>query len=535
MLFEVNHKNTKHFIQAIHNIVYCLFVVIPLTFTGCIRDKYDIDCDKHTININPTIAGGRVTGNSFDAGDRIGLYAAISPGLPAQNNYVNNIAYIYNGSQWTPDGIPSVTWPGTSELDIYAYWPYDATLSSGNPLSYPFTLHADQRNEENYLQNDFLWANAPNRSPGETVPLLFTHLMSRVKINVHSTFNVGENWPEQAELALLGLSGNMTIDLSDGSVTPDITAIKLPSGTPPERTYHGMIANAEAPIPRSEEDVFPLHLESTEPGYELSLAAILMPQDVRANVPLIRIDLEGKEYVFLPENDFTFVPGENLTLNLTLVPDLKPRGIRGEPDILSVDENGILNLDGRGHIVYFKWGSSVAVFGRQNGYVFAGKSDIAWTPPEFDIESITGTGDAGWAQINFSTNPTTYPDRTNPTDIARGLGDPCQFAVKDGQVGNYRIPNGIPYEQFVSGELVDDYNGVKGRWSDYGTVKSQFYPFAGRILDGEARSLTVSVNYWSNTGTTANEAYSLSLTSSVTNPSSTLWRDYGLPVRCVRK
>ena len=227
------------------------------------------------------------------------------------------------------------------------------------------------------------------------------------------------------------------------------------------------------------------------------------------------------------------MPGENFTINLTLLENLIPKGVRAEPGILSVDANGILNLDGRGHIVYFKWGSGVAVFGREIDYVFQGKDDIAWYPPGFDIGSITDTGLTAWNKLTFSTNPTSYPDHTNSSDISKGLCDPCQFAIKDGQIGNYRISNVNPYEQFTEGILVTDYNGIGGRWSNYGSEKSQFYPFAGRILDGTTKGINISASYWSSTGTTSNEAYTLSVSTSTSNKYSFVWRDYGLAVHCV--
>jgi len=513
---------------------YCPVVISALTLTGCIKDEECRNSEENIIEIRPVIAGGRITGNYFDSGDQIGLYGAVSPGVPSQDNYANNIPYTFDGTRWTAPGGSPLPWPGLANLDFYAYWPYDTALSTDNPLSYPFTVNSDQTTEEKYQLNDFLWARATGQPPGETVPLLFSHRMTRVKINIVSSFDVGEGWPAQAEIALVGLSANTTINLEDGSVKTDITSGGSVLANAPEREESGIIIPSGSPMPRSEEDIFPLLLDTPAEGYDISLAAIITPQAIQGDSPLVRITLNGDEYVFIPDNDFSFISGETLTLNLTLIEDWKPKGVRAEQGILAVDDNGELNLDGRGYIVYFRWGSAVAVFGRENGYVFEGKEDIAWIPPGFDIGSITGTGVEAWDKINYATAVSVYPDRTNSADVAKGLGDPCEFAIKDGQVGNYRIAKGNPYEQYTDGGYVADYNGIAGRWSNYGNPQSQFYPFTGNIYDGRTR-ITNTGYFWANAVYSADSGYNLSITNTGYNQSSQLWRGYGMAVRCVRK
>jgi len=530
---RMNHLTISNLSGVIQLIIYCLPLISVFFLCGCVKDGDVSHCDKETIEILPAITGGRVTGDNFDTGDQIGLYAVISPGIPAHDNYANNVAYTFNGAEWSLSGGYFLPWPGAADIDLYAYWPYDEGLSGDNPRSYPFSISSDQSTEEKYIANDFLWAKSTGQSYGEPVPLLFSHLMARTKINIHSSFNAGDIWPGEAKVSIIGLLKNMSIDLSDGGIIPLESEDKhLPPGHS-ERVFSGILTVASEALPQSEEDVIPLVLDTSEPGYDVSLAAIVMPQEIQGGNTFIRIVLDDLEFVFIPSENFSFIPGENLTINLNLIDDRKPKGVRAEPDILSVDENGILNLDGRGHIVYFKWGSSVAVYGRENTYLFDGKEDIAWIPPGFDIETITGAGSAGWGQIPFSTNTTTYPDRINSADVTKGLGDPCQFAVKNGEVGNYRIPRGSPYEQFLDGDLDSDYNGIAGRWSNYGSNKSQFYPFTGRILDGGTSGINVRAYYWSGTGS-GNEGYTLSVSSSSSTAAS-YWRDYGLAIRCVRK
>jgi len=502
-----------------------------ISFVSCIKNDNDC-CNGDVIGIQVSIRNNRITGNTFDTGDQIGIYAAISPGIPDTGNYLNNTVYTYDGTSWdAPEGLP-IPWPDSENLDVYGYWPYDADLTSGNPHAYPFLVNTDQTSSENYISNDFLWAKSVSQTSGQPVPLLFSHILSRVQINIRSSFDGGTDWPAQAEVAILGLSGAMTIDLSDGSITPAGSSEKLLPGIQEEKNYYSVITSGSETVRRDEDEILPLVLNAPYLDYDLSLAAIVMPQNVVSGESLVRITLDDTDYIFTPEEDFSFTPGETLSINLTLLDRVK--GVRAEPGILSVDENGVLNLDGRGYIVYFKWGSAIAVYGYEPDHLFAGREDIAWIPPQFDIEKITGTGTAAWDLIAYPNSAMSYPDRTNSTDIANGYGDPCQFAEMEGETGNFRVPNN-PYEQFVNGALSSDYNGIAGRWSDYGTINSQFYPFAGRIYDGNTLGINTNGYFWSGQGLSVGNAYTLSITNTTTNLSSSLWKGYGLPVRCVRK
>ena len=297
----------------------CLIFIVPV-FCGCIHDKENPACTNKFIEINTFISGNRVTGSNFDPGDRIGLYAAVSPGVPANENYASNSAYTYDGSRWTAPGGSPLPWPGAVNLDIYAYWPFDPGLTDANPREYPFVISTDQSTEQQYIDNDFLWAAAHDRSPSGSIPLIFSHTFSRVQINIKASFDAGEGWPQNAEAAILGLAREMTIDLADGSLTTTGTNGSLtPAQNPGEsRMLVGTALRGELPSPREEEQIIPLSLSSPETDYDISFAAILMPQAVSSGMPLVHIHLDGNNYVFIPSDDFVLAPGENLTMNLTL-------------------------------------------------------------------------------------------------------------------------------------------------------------------------------------------------------------------------
>ncbi len=291
-----------------------------LLAAGCIGDKPGDCLANGTLEISPAIAGERITGNGFDPGDRIGLYAAVSSGAPGPENYAANTAYTYDGTRWTATGGSPLPWPGESTLDVWAYWPYDPNLSTEDPRSYPFTVGADQSTTENYKSNDLLWAKATGNQPGVPVQLTFSHLLSRVRINIRASFDAGDGWPQRAHVTIAGLSRQMTIDLSDGTI--------IRSGSPggiarnemalPGRVLTGTAATRNIHDTREEAEITLLRHADTTPGYDATFDAIVMPQEVGADLPLVRITLDGNDYVFMPADDILFVPGESLTINLTL-------------------------------------------------------------------------------------------------------------------------------------------------------------------------------------------------------------------------
>lgn len=163
--------------------------------------------------------------------------------------------------------------------------------------------------------------------PTGAVPLLFSHLMSRVRINIKASFDAAAGWPQRAQVALAGLSREATVDLAYGTLAPSgatNSAHAAPSAAmraravSSDRVLTGTAAHRDVRDTRGEADMIPLRSTAAASGYDASYDAIVVPQQVSAAFPLVRIALDGKEYVFLPAAPVALVSGETLTLNLTL-------------------------------------------------------------------------------------------------------------------------------------------------------------------------------------------------------------------------
>ncbi|MDL2230439.1 FimB/Mfa2 family fimbrial subunit [Alistipes sp. OttesenSCG-928-L06] len=230
------------------------------------------------------------------------------------------------------------------------------------------------------------------------------------------------------------------------------------------------------------------------------------------------IHIKGGSVVFKVRVTQSHLPDPNAVTPPTY-PTPPTAGVKAPENILAVNNLGELNLDGQTKIgtrgitsnliVYFKWGSTVAIAGDDNDGDTYDLSDIAWIPNGF-----TGTITDDWTTIpyaDYASYPTSLPAQNN----AAGLGDPCKLAGKSSySIGDYRMPTGRPYEKFYS---TSDYELFGSNWKssyeNYGAglldpTYKQFYPAIGhrRALSGMQSLEGADGYYWTSTASMENNA-----------------------------
>jgi hypothetical protein len=234
------------------------------------------------------------------------------------------------------------------------------------------------------------------------------------------------------------------------------------------------------------------------------------------------------------------------------VPTTPAGGVAAVPGVLAVDSQGRLNLDGNGYIVYFKWGSTIAISGNTtNGDIFDA-SDIAWVPQGYNFGALktsigSTTGETAWGKIPYSTG-----DEITESNTA-GTGDPCKQIAG----GGWRMPTnqenidfiGLGDQQPFNGQSYDgkvyyNWNGHSGNASDpgigtfsQGTAAGTSLPAMGYrlYLDGGLYTVGSRGYYWSATCFGGTSGYMLYFDDEYTYPSGTAVKRYAMPVRCVPK
>lgn len=187
------------------------------------------------------------------------------------------------------------------------------------------------------------------------------------------------------------------------------------------------------------------------------------------------------------------------------------------------------------YVVYFKWGSTVAVIGGPSGTPFH-KEEIVWVPPGFDLDALIGqmsdtpqTPNAertDWGKVPYATMDEYYlptggfnngPSRAWPdNDGAAGLGDPCDYADRGGS------------KILPAGAITFD--------------RTLFLPAAGVRAANEAGDMSIvggsdgRGEYWARTGYNESNGDVLIFEEQVARPEGGSGRNYGtgLPIRCVR-
>ena len=215
-----------------------------------------------------------------------------------------------------------------------------------------------------------------------------------------------------------------------------------------------------------------------------------------------------------------------ITITQKVLSATPPTGGTNAPEwILAVDSNGELNLDGRGYVVFFKWGSTVAISGASPTF---NATQIAWAPEEYDVSIIGDNFD----MVPYA-NGATYPNALPPNLPTQGLGDPCRLASKGGVVGRWKMPTTTTFNEVRTGSanwITKNIQGVnvKGRMDT--TV---FYPAAGKYASGSLSEVNQTGYYWSSVSGGTNLARNLYFNQGTVITGQSSSRAVGYAIRCV--
>lgn len=285
-------KNISFLSVLILVILYALCILI----CGCSGDESLIGEDDYAMSFSVVYPGQqetksvRATDTGFESSDVIGLYVTDAT-LPLQvsGNEINNEAMTYDGTVWKPS--TTVYWNDDMSYNVYAYYPYITSPSSVDDCD--FSVQTNQSTTRSadglggYEASDFLWALREGLTASkEPVQLTFKHRMSRLKILLIKGDDYEGELPSEDEIAVYvhNTVTDATIDMASGIVTKD------PYGA-------GQTIQAKA-----------------LGGY--AYAAIVVPQRVDYNLPLVEVVMKGVSY--LVESRFQFKMGMQHTIALTI-------------------------------------------------------------------------------------------------------------------------------------------------------------------------------------------------------------------------
>lgn len=289
-------------------ILSMLVVAVSALFTSCYNDDVYID-DKAPsseeqsstkINLSGEITQvyqTRVNDAGFCDGDEVGIYVVDYDGeIPGEllddGNRGNNVRHTFDEANYKWDGAYDLYFKDSkTNVDIYGYYPFGSPI---NVKEYAFEVQKDQSTSAaygkigGYEASDFLWGKTENVAPTDKVIKLgFRHLMAsaRVTLTEGDGFDDGEWASLEKTVLLLNTKRESIINLATGEVT---SAGDIPStGTIP-------------------------YVDGSD------YRAIIVPQSVDAETPLISITVGGTPYVLKKSEEFTYTPSKLHNFTITV-------------------------------------------------------------------------------------------------------------------------------------------------------------------------------------------------------------------------
>ena len=266
-----------------------LLALVSCLFYSCSNGSDDPVTEQPQPEDNGTVVGikTRVNDITVPVGElRAGLYMVnYLDGQPdkllAQTNYVNNQLQVYVDGAWTSEH--PIYWNDMdTPADFYAYAPYQETVPNARQI--PFSVAADQRSDEAFLQSDFLWGTVRGQRPDDgEFSLMLSHALSRLTVNIVADTGFEQNELQATDVSVTigGSRTSCTVDLADGSATPNGTAGNV------------MCHN----------------------NGDLSFTAVLVPQEIPFS-NLIQVNWRGNPYTL--QNSFRLEPRRQYSLTVKL-------------------------------------------------------------------------------------------------------------------------------------------------------------------------------------------------------------------------
>lgn len=236
----------------------------------------------------PIVLTTRAAGNEnpvFTNDDRMGMFVTTA-GVElttAGNLYANAVLTLGEGG-WTGG---AMYYPNTSNVDIYAYFPYRAEVT--DIKAFAATVGADQSVAGAYKKSDFLWAKIENRAKTEgELALALKHRMSKAEVRLIAGAGITDDYLKTVvAVKLLHLRTTAIADLSTGEVSVADEAVDM------------TVTAASAG--------------------DFLWMAIIVPQTLPAGTDAIEITMaDGTKRLYRLDNEITYQPGKVKHFDITV-------------------------------------------------------------------------------------------------------------------------------------------------------------------------------------------------------------------------
>ena len=229
----------------------------------------------------------------FDASQNVSIFLVENVGgtqTPSGTNvtsYTNPLAYTTGASGALNPAAPQF-WPQDGNgLFIFGVYPASAVTPSTtyNATGISFSVAADQSTDVNYKASDLMTGTAANPVVRTTaaVPMTFTHLLTKVDVNLTAGDGFTPAEMDAAVVTILGTQPTTTFDVQS-------TTVGTASGSAADIVVGTGAANS----------------------------AIIVPQTIVAGASFIKVTVGGGDYIYKMGADTNFDSKKCYTFNITV-------------------------------------------------------------------------------------------------------------------------------------------------------------------------------------------------------------------------
>lgn len=266
-------------------------------FTSCNNDDEVTNNDPVAVQFSAAIDGQvvangapqtRAAGTTWAANDPIGIVMAIHNQIAYDQLFRNNAKYTTktgNGIFNPAEGEEPITIPDGQTVDFYAYYPWRDDADFNTPMDIAIGTAQTEGSQPGF---DFLFAKANNngsgytQSDGNTIPLVFEHMLSKLVMNVQA--GEGVSPISNLSVTIKGMYTKNKFDMTTGTWgTAETKANITPRAITPDASYD----------------------------------AIILPQAYAAGDVTVEFAMEGDTYTW-NVGEMTFAPKHKYTYTVTL-------------------------------------------------------------------------------------------------------------------------------------------------------------------------------------------------------------------------
>lgn len=210
--------------SAVGTNIFVLLIMLLIT-PGCNKELTITESDKKPLLFSALKFEGnitRLTGNEWDSGDEIGVFAHKNGESLSQNSIIDNYAnYVYTttGSGSFYAGGEDLYYPeDKTPMDIVAYYPYTVNVTN-------FVASIDIKDQKEFLYSNNLKAlTEPKGSEASKYTFNFSRILSSLSLNISST-TLGASL-EELTVKIGGGATKASFNLSNAELSVDDSSVE---------------------------------------------------------------------------------------------------------------------------------------------------------------------------------------------------------------------------------------------------------------------------------------------------------------------